>query len=174
MAHQPTDLGSLCPAKGAVKRRKRIGRGRGSGHGDTATAGNKGAQSRSGYTARPEFEGGQMPLQRRLPKRGFSTFGRTEYREVSIRSLNRVPADVADPDALRSAKLVRGRGPIAVLGGSLSEPLRALKVSAHRFTKSAKSAIEAAGGSIEVLPLEPQHRRIKKGPKPKAKSAPKD
>jgi len=166
---QPVDLGSLRPAKGAVTDTKRIGRGRGSGHGDTATKGNKGAQSRSGYTYRPGFEGGQMPLQRRLPKRGFTSLGRTEYREVKITSLNKITGDVVNPELLREARLIKGRGPVVILGGTLDTPLPALKVSIHRISESAKEAILAAGGSVEILPLEAEDRRVKKGPAPKPK-----
>lgn len=166
---QPVDLGSLRPAKGATTDVKRIGRGRGSGHGDTATKGNKGAQQRSGYTYRPGFEGGQMPLQRRLPKRGFSTLGRTEYLEVKISSLGKITGSEVNPDLLREARLIKGRGPIVMLGGTLENPLPALKVSVHRITESAKEAIIAAGGSVEILPLDAEDRRVKKGPEPKPK-----
>jgi len=168
---QPVDLGSLRPAKGATTNVKRIGRGRGSGHGDTATKGNKGAQARSGYTYRPGFEGGQMPLQRRLPKRGFTTPGRTEYREVKITSLGKIEGSEVTPDLLREARLIKGRGPIVLLGGTLIEPLRALKVSVHRVSESAKEAIIAAGGTIEILPLDAEDRRVKKGPAKKVKPA---
>src|SRR3989339_840395 len=100
------DLGNLRPAQGSVKKDKRIGRGRGSGHGDTATKGNKGAQQRSGYTYRPGFEGGQMPMQRRLPKRGFNVPDRTVYREVNLNSLSRFEGEIANPETLRVAGLV--------------------------------------------------------------------
>jgi len=165
------DLGNLRPAKGAVKKVKRIGRGRGSGHGDTATAGNKGAQSRAGYTYRPGFEGGQMPLQRRLPKRGFTQANRTEYLEVRISSFARIEGDEVNPATLRKFRLIKGRGPIVVLGGPVKEALRAFKVTAHRVTGAAKAAIEAAGGSVEIIPLDAEDRRVKKGPAKKAKPA---
>ena len=163
------DLGQLKPAPGSVKRPKRIGRGRGSGYGDRATKGNKGAQSRSGYRRPAWFEGGQMPIQRRVPKRGFNVPNRTEYREVKLSDLGRLTGDVADPEALRTARLVKGRGPIVLLGNG--EIDRAIKVTVHRITKSAREKIEAAGGSVEILSLAPIDRRIKKGPKRKKKNA---
>jgi len=165
------DLGNLRPAEGSVKNRKRIGRGRGSGHGDTATKGNKGAQSRSGYKSRARFEGGQMPLQRRLPKRGFNVPDRTQYHEISLNALARIEAGVANPDTLRTAGLVAGRGPIVILGrkGPSEVTLPKLELSVHRITVTARAAVEAAGGTITILPLEPFDRRVKKGPAPKPK-----
>jgi len=162
------DLGRLKPAPGSIKRPKRIGRGRGSGHGDTATKGHKGAQSRAGYRRPAWFEGGQMPIQRRVPKRGFRVPNRTEYREVKLADLGRLTGDVADPDNLRTARLVKGRGPIVLLGNGDVD--RAFKVMVHRITRSAKEKVIAAGGSVEILPLDPIDRRVKKGPK-KKKSA---
>jgi len=169
MNDKPGDLGNLRPAKGSVKKTKRIGRGRGSGHGDTATKGNKGAQSRSGYTYRPGFEGGQMPLQRKAPKRGFNVPDRTVYLEVLISSFTKVVGTEIDPFTLRKAGLIKGRGPVVVLGAILDKPLAALKVSVHRITESAKAAVEAAGGSVELLELSAEDRRVKKGPAPKPK-----
>ncbi len=175
MNEAKVNLGSLRPAKGAIKKIKRIGRGRGSGHGDTATKGNKGAQSRSGYTYRPGFEGGQMPLQRRLPKRGFNVPNRTQYKEVVVNLLARIEGDLVNPETIRAARLVKGRGPIVLLGGNAGEPLRAFKVAVHRITGTARAALEAAGGTIEILPLDAEDRRVKKGPvkKPKKKAVPK-
>lgn len=167
MNSKTVDLGSLQPAKGAVKKTKRIGRGRGSGHGDTATKGNKGAQSRSGYTYRPAFEGGQMPIQRRLPKRGFNVPDRTEYIEVTLAQLPKVGETEISPATLRAAGIVRGRGPIVLLGGDAESIKQAYQVAVHRATGTAKAAIEAAGGSIEIIPLDPEDRRVKKGPAPK-------
>ncbi len=165
------DLGNLRPAEGSVKNRKRIGRGRGSGHGDTATKGNKGAQSRSGYTYRPRFEGGQMPMQRRLPKRGFNVPNRTDYHEISLNALARFGGGVATPETLRDAGLVAGRGPIVILGrkGPTEVTLSKMELSVHRITTTARAAVEAVGGSITILPLEPFDRRVKKGPEPKPK-----
>ncbi|MBM3328648.1 MAG: 50S ribosomal protein L15 [Calditrichaeota bacterium] len=157
-------LGNLKPAPGSVKGDKRIGRGRGSGHGDRATKGNKGAQSRSGYKRRARFEGGQMPLQRRLPKRGFNVPDRTEYREVKLGDLARVGGTEITPESLRKAGLVNGRGPVVVLGSVGAEAPRSLAVSLHRITASARAAIEGAGGSVTILPLEAEDRRVKKGP----------
>ncbi|MDP8228883.1 MAG: 50S ribosomal protein L15 [Candidatus Electryoneaceae bacterium] len=163
------DLGRLRPAPGSVKKTKRIGRGRGSGHGDTATRGHKGAKSRSGYKSRAWFEGGQMPINRRLPKRGFYSLNRTEYREVKIGDLSRIAGEIADPDTIRSARLVKGRGPIVLLGdGELDQPMT---IKVHRITKSADEKIRSAGGSVEILPLDPVDRRVKKGPAPKKKKS---
>jgi len=161
------DLGRLKPAPGAVKKPKRIGRGRGSGHGDTATRGNKGAQSRAGYRIPAWFEGGQMPIQRRIPKRGFHVPDRTRFREVKLADLGRISGDEVNPLTLRAARLVKGRGPIVLLGSGVID--RALKIMVHRITGSAREKVVAAGGSVEILPLEPVDRRIKKGPKRKGK-----
>jgi len=156
------DLGNLRPAPGSVKKEKRIGRGRGPGHGDTATRGNKGAQSRSGYRRPVWFEGGQMPIQRRLPKRGFTIRGRTEYREVKLGVLAGASGDEFNPERIRSLRLVKGRGPIVVLGtGEISRPV---KLSVHRITRSALEKVLQAGGSVDILPVEPGDRRVKKGP----------
>ncbi len=165
MQNDVGDLGRLKPAPGSIKKTKRLGRGRGSGHGDTATKGNKGAQSRSGYKVRAWFEGGQMPLNRRLPKRGFNILNRTNYLEVNLCDMGRIEGEVADPDSFRKARLVKGRGPIVLLGNGDVD--RAITVKVHRITKSAEEKIKAAGGSVELLPLEPIDRRVKKGPKPK-------
>lgn len=163
MSQDTGDLGRLTPAPGSVKKDKRIGRGRGSGHGDRATRGNKGAQSRSGYRQPPWFEGGQMPINRRLPKRGFNPHLRVEYREVKVRDLARVSADVIGPVELRLAGLVGGAGPVVLLGdGEIDRPV---KVAVHRVTASAREKIERAGGQVEIIPLDPIHRRVKKGPK---------
>ncbi len=168
MSNNFGDLGQLKPAPGAIKKPKRIGRGRGSGHGDTATRGHKGAQSRAGYKQRRGFEGGQMPLQRRIPKRGFVVYGRTEYNEVKLDDLSRIQDEAVNPESMRKARLVKGRGPIVLLGtGSIDRPV---KVSVHRITGTARSKIETAGGSIDILPLDPEDRRIKKGPTKRSKN----
>jgi len=157
------DLGKLKPAPGSVKKEKRIGRGRGSGHGDTATKGHKGAQSRSGYTKPAWFEGGQMPIQRRIPKRGFRVPQRTKYAEVKLADLAKLGLDAVGPAELRAAGLVTREAPVVMLGnGDINVPL---KVSVHRATKSAREKIAAAGGSVEIIPLSPQERRVKQGPK---------
>ena len=144
-------LHELRPASGAIKRRKRIGRGPGSGHGKTATKGHKGLLARSGGGKRPGFEGGQMPLIRRLPKFGFSNPFRTQYAVVNVKSLaNWRGGDTITPDAMVEAGLVkRGRLPIKILGsGELKKPFI---VHAHKFSKSAEAKIQAAGGRVEVI-----------------------
>lgn len=144
-------LNDLKPKKGATTRRKRVGRGRSSGHGKTSGRGEKGAKSRSGYSRKPGFEGGQLPLIRRLPKRGFNNPFKTEWAEVNVDALVRFEADsVVDPEALEAAGLVKGRyDKIVILGRG--EIDRSLTVRAHRFSKSAADKIAAAGGSAEVV-----------------------
>ena len=159
------DLGNLKPQPGSIKKCKRIGRGRGSGHGDTATKGHKGAKSRAGYRRPLWFEGGQMPIQRRLPKRGFSIKNRTQYLEIKVSDLSKIDGDVVDPTTVRAANLVKGKGPLVVL--SDGEIDRAVKVSIHRITQKAKEKIIKAGGSVEILPVDPLDLRVKRGPKPK-------
>ena len=149
-------LHNLKPAKGATKGKKRVGRGPGSGLGKTAGRGHKGQKSRSGYSSRPGFEGGQMPLQRRLPKRGFTNIFKKEWVEVNVSELEKrfeANAEIT-PDALVEAgvcakrKLSTGAG-LAILGkGDLT---KALKISAHRVTKGAREKIEKAGGSVEII-----------------------
>ncbi len=144
-------LHDLAPAKGAKKRRKRIGRGPGSGHGKTATKGHKGIQARSGGGKRPGFEGGQMPLVRRLPKFGFTNPSRTEYSIVNIKSFEQwVGNETVTPQAMVDAGLVkRKKLPIKILGNG--ELKKALVVQAHKFSKSAEAKIQAAGGRVEVI-----------------------
>jgi large subunit ribosomal protein L15 len=144
-------LHELKPAVGARRTRKRVGRGPGSGLGKTAARGEKGQKSRSGYRRRADFEGGQMPLVRRLPKRGFTNPFRVEYRTVNVERLNRFKTgSVIGPEALEQAGLLRkGRDAVKVLGEGNLEV--ALTVQAHRFTKSAAQKIEAAGGKAELL-----------------------
>lgn len=165
------DLGRLKPAPGAIKKPKRIGRGRGSGHGDTATRGHKGAQSRAGYSLPSWFEGGQMPIHRQMPKRGFKQTNRTQYHEVKVGDLGRVEGEVKDPTTLRAARLVNGRGPIVLLGNGDIEKSCTVKV--HRVTKTARQKVEAAGGAVEILPLDPIDRRVKRGPRIRNKMRPK-
>jgi large subunit ribosomal protein L15 len=144
-------LHDLKPAAGAKKRRKRIGRGPGSGHGKTATKGHKGLLARSGGGKRPGFEGGQMPLIRRLPKFGFTNPFRTEYAVVNVRSFeNWSGGDTVTPQAMVDAGLVKRKTlPIKVLGtGALK---RSLVIQAHKFSKSAEQKIQAAGGRVEVI-----------------------
>jgi large subunit ribosomal protein L15 len=142
----------LKPAAGSRKPRKRIGRGPGSGAGKTAGRGHKGQRSRSGYSSQRGFEGGQMPLHRRLPKRGFVNIFRKEYRTVNVERLNGLEAgSVVTPETLQQAGLLKkGRDAVKVLGhGELKV---ALTVQAHRFTKTAIQKIEAAGGKVEQIP----------------------
>ncbi|MBM4138328.1 MAG: 50S ribosomal protein L15 [Nitrospira sp.] len=144
-------LHDLKPALGAKKRRKRIGRGPGSGHGKTATKGHKGLLARSGGGKRPGFEGGQMPLIRRLPKFGFTNPFRTEYAVVNVRSFeNWSGGDTVTPQAMVDAGLVKRKTlPIKILGtGSLK---KSLIIQAHKFSKSAEGKIQAAGGRVEVI-----------------------
>jgi large subunit ribosomal protein L15 len=145
------NLHELRPARGAKKRRKRIGRGPGSGHGKTATKGHKGLLARSGGGKRPGFEGGQMPLIRRLPKFGFSNPFRTQYAIVNVKSLEHwTGGDTITPQAMVEAGLVkRSKLPIKILGsGELKRPF---VVQAHKFSKSAEEKIQAAGGRVEVI-----------------------
>ncbi len=144
-------LDGLKPPQGAQKKKKRIGRGEGSGHGGTSTHGHKGLKARSGGRVSRGFEGGQMPLQRRLPKRGFRNPFRKEYSIVNLRDLARFPAGaVVDATALVEAGLVKkAGGGVKILGqGSLAN---SLTVRAHHFSLAAKNKIEAAGGKTEVL-----------------------
>ena len=144
-------LSTLKPAPGSRKNRKRVGRGPGSGTGKTSGRGEKGQKSRSGYSAKRGFEGGQMPLHRRVPKRGFTNIFRVEYRTVNVDRLNDLPAGTeVNPESLRKAGLLaKGKGPVKVLGNG--ELKVALTVRVHKFTGSAAKKIEAAGGKAEVI-----------------------
>jgi large subunit ribosomal protein L15 len=142
-------LGQLKPPHGAKKGPKRVGRGPGSGHGKTSCKGHKGQKARSGPHIRPGFEGGQMPLQRRLPKRGFTNIFKKRFALVHIRDLNRFPAGgVVDIEALRKAGLVKkAYDGVKIVGdGDLQV---ALTVRAHAVTESARKKIEAASGKVE-------------------------
>jgi large subunit ribosomal protein L15 len=141
-------LHELSPAKGSKHAKKRLGRGPGSGTGKTAGKGEKGQKSRSGYSRRDGFEGGQMPLVRRVPKRGFTNIFKTEYAVVNLAQLADFDDDVT-PETLVSRGLVRSGKPVKVLGDG--EIGKALKVTANKFSKSARAKIEAAGGSCEEL-----------------------
>jgi len=143
------DLSTLKPARGSRKKPKRIGRGPGSGHGKTATAGNKGQLSRSGRKQYFGFEGGQMPLHRRIPKRGFTNLFRTEYAIVNIGTLNGLEGDIT-PERLLKEGLIKGASAgLKVLGDG--ELTKAIVVKAHRFSKSAAEKIARAGGRAEVI-----------------------
>jgi len=142
-------LNTLKPAKGSTHKKKRVGRGPGSGLGKTAGRGEKGQKSRSGYSRKVGFEGGQMPLHRRLPKRGFTNIFKKRWVEISLASLElHFDADAEiTPEVLHDRGLIKkAKFDVVVLGnGEVSKPLR---VSAHRFTKSAREKIEKAGGAV--------------------------
>ncbi len=147
------DLSSLKPAEGSVKKRKRIGRGEGSGRGGTSTRGHKGAQSRSGYSRKIGFEGGQMPLHRRVPKFGFNNINRKEYKAVNLSVINELAekqgVDTVDIDLLVKAGVAKKKDRIKVLGvGTITKKL---EVKAHAFSKSAAEAIESAQGSAVTV-----------------------
>lgn len=144
-------LHELQPAKGASKNKSRVGRGHGSGSGKTSGRGHKGQNSRSGGGVRPGFEGGQMPLHRRLPKRGFTNIFAKEYVEIGVSTLNKFEDEtIVTPELLKSSGTVKNlRDGIVVLGnGELSKKLT---VKASKFTKTAVQKIEAAGGKAEVI-----------------------
>ncbi|OQW64972.1 MAG: 50S ribosomal protein L15 [Nitrospira sp. ST-bin4] len=145
------NLHDLTPAKGAKKRRKRIGRGPGSGHGKTATKGHKGLLARSGGGKRPGFEGGQMPLIRRLPKFGFVNNFRTEYSIVNVSSFQDWNGSgTITPQSMVDAGLVKRKTlPIKILGNG--ELKKSLVIQAHKFSKSAEAKIQSAGGRVEVI-----------------------
>lgn len=159
MAHDI--LSTLKPAAGARKKRKRIGRGQGSGHGGTSTRGHKGAGSRSGTRFIPGFEGGQMPLVRRIPKRGFTSPFRTEYQVVNVDVLGKLSSDgkvqggIITPEVLAKLGVVKkASAPVKILGnGELSTRL---DVSAHAFSKSAQEKIEKAGGKAQTISSTPK------------------
>ena len=135
---------------GTKRKRKRIGRGQGSGRGGTSTAGHKGAQSRSGFKKKIGFEGGQMPLQRRVPKKGFTNIFRTEFQIVNVGDLKRTGGKEIDIEVLIANGLVRNLNePVKILGNGDVE--KALEVSANAFSKSAIEKIEAAGGKVTTV-----------------------
>ena len=147
------NLSNIKPASGSIKQRKRVGRGEGSGHGGTSTRGHNGAKSRSGYSSKIGFEGGQMPLQRRVPKFGFVSPNRVEYKGINLDSLQEltekigkttiVPQDLIDNGLAGKHDLIKilGRGKIT----------SKIEVTAHQYSKSASAAIEAAGGSMVTI-----------------------
>ena len=145
-------LNNLHPAKGSTHKKKRLGRGPGTGLGKTAGRGNKGQKSRSGYSSKTGFEGGQMPLHRRLPKRGFTNIFKKQWIEVSLGALENSFAadDEITPEVLHQRGIIKkAKHDIVVLGNG--EVTKALKVSAHRFTRSAREKIERAGGTASVI-----------------------
>lgn len=146
------NLSSLKPAKGSVRNNVRRGRGTGSGMGGTATRGHKGAQSRSGYSAKRGFEGGQMPLQRRLPKRGFTNIFKKEWLEISLAKIeeNFNAGDVVTPEILHERGLIKkAKHDLVILGNG--DVTKSFNISAHRFTKTAKEKIEKAGGTATAI-----------------------
>ena len=146
-------LENLTPAKGSTKSVKRVGRGQGSGKGGTATRGTKGAQARAGYEHKIGFEGGQMPIQRRLPKFGFKNPNRVEYQAVNLGSIQAIAekggVSTVNPDDFRTAGLAAKTDLVKVLGNG--EITAAVEVVAHAFSKSAVAKIEAAGGKATVI-----------------------
>jgi large subunit ribosomal protein L15 len=147
------DLSNLRPAKGSVKKGKRLGRGQGSGKGGTSTRGHKGAKSRSGYSKKVGFEGGQMPLQRRVPKFGFKNINRKEYKGINISTLQTLAEEnnleKIDFQTLILAGFVSKNALVKILGKGTLE--RKIEVHAHAFSKSAKEAIEAKKGTAVIL-----------------------
>jgi large subunit ribosomal protein L15 len=148
------NLSNLKPAEGAKQKKKRVGRGPGSGNGKTAGRGHKGAQSRSGYSYKRGFEGGQMPLHRRLPKRGFNNADfRTEYAVVNLDQLESVfdTGATVNADALREVGLVRGKKEVRIKVLGRGEVTKALTVHAHKFSGKAAEKLAAAGGKAEAI-----------------------
>lgn len=147
------ELHNLKPAKGSVKNRKRIARGQGSGHGGTATRGHKGAKSRSGFKRKRNFEGGQMPLQMRLPKRGFKNPNRVAYVPVNLDLLQMIHEkynlDEVTPENLAANGIIRKRDKVKILGRG--ELACKLTVTAHACSEGAKQAIEQQGGSVNLV-----------------------
>ena len=147
------NLSNLKPAKGSTKDRKRIGRGTGSGYGGTSTRGHKGAKSRSGYSRKIGFEGGQMPIQRRLPKFGFKNINRVEYKAINLSTLQRLAEDKSlskiGLEELRSAGFISASQLVKILAkGTVTNKI---DVEAHAFSKKAEEAITTAGGTIVKL-----------------------
>ncbi|NNK80934.1 MAG: 50S ribosomal protein L15, partial [Flavobacteriales bacterium] len=147
------ELNNLKPAEGSTKKRKRVGRGEGSGHGGTSTRGHKGAKSRSGYKTKRGFEGGQMPLQRRIPKFGFTNRNRVEYKGINLDTIQTLVDEKKltslDPSAMVEAGIASKKDLIKILGrGELNAKV---EIKAHAFSASAKEAIEAKGGTAEIL-----------------------
>ncbi len=149
-------LNNLKPATGSTHKKKRVGRGPGSGLGKTAGRGHKGQKSRSGYSSKIGFEGGQMPLQRRLPKRGFTNIFKKEWLEISLAKIeeNFKAGDEVTPEILHERGLIKkAKHDVVILGNG--EVSKGLNISAHRFTKTAKDKIEKAGGTATVIVKEP-------------------
>ena len=147
------ELNNLKPAKGSTHHDQRVGRGVGSGHGRCSTRGMKGAKSRSGYSRKLGFEGGQMPLQRRLPKFGFKNLNRVEYKPINLSTLEELAAKkeltAINVETLIAAGFISSNDRVKILGNG--NVTKALTVTAHAFSKSAEAAITAAGGNVEKL-----------------------
>jgi len=143
------NLSNIHAPKKATTKRKRVGRGMGSGMGKTSTRGHKGQRSRTGSRMIRGFEGGQMPLHRRMPKRGFTNIFRKEYNIVSLERLVELGEKTINPDVLRKAGVIKTKHPVKILGDG--ELKSAITVSAHKFSKSAQEKITKAGGKVEVL-----------------------
>ena len=150
------ELSNLKPQSGSVtSKKKRIGRGQGSGKGGTSTKGHKGAKSRSGYSKKLGFEGGQMPLQRRIPKFGFKNINRVEYKPVNLSKLQelidskKVKKDIINAESLISNGLIKKNDLVKILGnGDLKD---AVKIEAHKFSKSAQEKIKKSGGEVKLI-----------------------
>ena len=158
-------LESLKPAKGSTKKSKRVGRGQGSGRGGTSTRGHNGAQSRSGYSRKVGFEGGQMPLQRRVPKFGFKNRNRVEMKPINLDTLQELADNKelmeVSPQVLKDNGLCGKSDLVKVLGrGKLKAKVN---VAAHRFSKSAQEAIEKAGGTILIIEIHAKKKETKEG-----------
>lgn len=143
------NLSNVHAPRKSSEKKKRVGRGMGSGMGKTSARGHKGQRSRSGSRMMRGFEGGQMPLHRRLPKRGFSNIFRTEYTIVSLERLAGLGETTINPDVLRKAGVIKGKAPVKVLGDG--ELKTAITVQAHKFSKAAQEKITKAGGKFEVM-----------------------
>jgi len=146
-------LDQLKPAKGSVHKEKRIGRGEGSGHGGTSTRGNKGAKSRSGYSKKIGFEGGQMPLHRRIPKYGFTNPNKIVYKAINLDTLDKVAAqydlDIITPEVLLQHGIIGKNDKVKILGRG--ELTKRLEVNAHAFSKKAMEMIEKVGGKAMII-----------------------
>ncbi|MFN8277600.1 MAG: 50S ribosomal protein L15 [Chitinophagales bacterium] len=149
------ELHNLKPATGSTKTKKRLGRGQGSNTGGTAGRGHKGAGSRSGYKSKKGFEGGQMPLQRRIPKAGFKNFNRVEFEVLNLGKLQDVAAQLnvteITVDQLRAAKLVKKSALVKILGADAEKLTSKISVTAHAISESAKAKIESLGGTVTIL-----------------------
>ena len=144
------NLSNMKPSAGSTKNRKRVGRGPGSGHGKQSTQGGKGQKGSSGYKSRAWSEGGQMPLQRRIPKRGFTNHFRVDYQEINVGDLGKLDTLEINLESLRANGLLKRQiRPVKILGDG--ELTKALSVKAHAFSSSAKDKIEKAGGTVEVI-----------------------